>query len=57
MNNARVYVSGNNLAVFTDYPGPDPEVSSNGNGTSNQGVDRNQVANGRVLTIGVNIGF
>lgn len=56
-NSARFYVSGNNLAMITDYPGPDPEVSSNGNGTTNQGVDRNQVANGRMITVGVNVGF
>ncbi len=57
LNSARFYVSGNNLAIITNYPGPDPEVSSNGNGTANQGVDRNQVANGRVITVGINIGF
>lgn len=57
LSSARFYVNGNNLAIITDYPGPDPEVSSNGNGTTNQGVDRNQVANGRLLTVGLNIGF
>jgi hypothetical protein len=53
----RFYVSGQNLAIITDYQGPDPEVSSNGNGNLNQGIDRNTVANGRVITVGVNIGF
>jgi len=57
IGSARLYVSGNNLAIITNYPGPDPEVSSNGNGTTNQGVDRNQVANARVITVGLNIGF
>jgi len=57
ISSARVYVSGNNLAIITKYPGPDPEVSSNGNDASSQGVDRNQVANGRIITIGLNIGF
>ncbi|HEY0731924.1 MAG TPA: hypothetical protein VGD33_05870, partial [Chitinophagaceae bacterium] len=57
INAARFYVSGNNLAMITDYPGPDPEVSSNGNGTSNAGIDRNTVANGRTITVGLNIGF
>ncbi len=56
-NSARLYVSGTNLAVITKYPGPDPEVSSNGNGTTNQGVDRNQVGNGRTITVGLNIGL
>ena len=53
----RVYVSGQNLAVLTKYPGPDPEVSSNGNSTSGQGVDRNTVANARTYTVGLRIGF
>lgn len=54
---ARFYVSGQNLAIFTDYPGADPEVSSNGNGTTNQGIDRNTVPNSRTITVGLNIGF
>ena len=57
LSNARLYVAGNNLAILTDYPGPDPEVSSNGNGTTNSGVDRNTIGNGRTITIGLNIGF
>ena len=57
ITNARFYLSGQNLAIITDYPGPDPETSTNGNGTTNQSVDRNQVGNGRTLTIGLNIGF
>jgi len=54
---ARIYVAGQNLAIITDYPGPDPEVSSNGNGNTNQGVDRNTIANGRNFVIGLNITF
>jgi len=57
ISSARVYISGQNLAIITKYEGPDPEVSSNGNGNLNQGVDRNTVANGRVITLGLNIGF
>jgi TonB-dependent starch-binding outer membrane protein SusC len=58
MSSARFYVSGQNLYIFTKYPGPDPEVSSNGNGAATgQGVDRNTLANGRTMTVGVNIGF
>lgn len=57
LSNARVYVSGQNLAIITKYKGPDPEVSSNGNGNMNQGVDRNSVANGRVITVGLTVGF
>lgn len=57
INSARVYVSGQNLAIITDYPGPDPEVSANGNSSTGSGVDRNTLANGRTITIGINIGF
>ena len=57
ISSARFYVSGQNLGIITQYTGPDPEVSSNGNGNTNQGIDRNTVANGRVITVGVNIGF
>ncbi len=57
ITNARFYVAGNNLLILTKYPGPDPEVSSNGNGSSNFGIDRNTVANQRTITVGLNIGF
>ena len=57
ISNVRFYVSGNNLLILTAYPGPDPEVSSNGNGTTNFGVDRNTVANQRTITVGINVGF
>lgn len=56
-SSARLYVSGQNLFIISDYPGPDPEVSSNGNGTTNQGIDRNTVANARVFLVGFNISF
>ena len=57
ISSARFYVSGTNLWIFTKYPGPDPEVSSNGNTSSSQGVDRNTIANGRTLLFGLNIGL
>ena len=58
ITNARFWVGGQNLWIFTKYPGPDPEVSSNGNVSSTgQGVDRNTLANGRTMTVGLNIGF
>ena len=57
ISRARFYVSGQNLAVITNYPGPDPEVSSNGNSGISFGVDRNTLANGRTITIGLNIVF
>jgi hypothetical protein len=57
ISRARLYVSGQNLAVITNYPGPDPEVSANGNNATASGVDRNTLANGRTLTVGLNINF
>jgi hypothetical protein len=57
INSARLFVSGQNLAIITKYPGPDPEVSSNGTSTTSQGVDRNTIGNARTLTVGLNINF
>jgi TonB-linked SusC/RagA family outer membrane protein len=57
INNARIYVAAQNLAIITKYPGPDPEVSSNGNTTTGQGVDRNTAANARTMMIGLSVGF
>ena len=57
ISRARFYVSGQNLAVITKYPGPDPEVSSNGNSGTSFGIDRNTLANGRTITVGLNVVF
>jgi hypothetical protein len=58
ITSVRFWLGGQNLWIFTKYPGPDPEVSSNGNGSATgQGVDRNTLANGRTVTVGLNIGF
>ncbi|MFT3750412.1 MAG: TonB-dependent receptor [Agriterribacter sp.] len=56
-SNLRIYVSGQNLALITKYKGSDPEISSNGNNNLSQGVERNSVANGRVLTVGLSASF
>jgi hypothetical protein len=57
ISNATIYVMGQNLLILTKYPGPDPEVSSNGNSTQGLGVDRNTGPNARTLTVGLNISF
>ncbi|MEP6747961.1 MAG: SusC/RagA family TonB-linked outer membrane protein, partial [Bacteroidota bacterium] len=57
LTNIRFYVSGQNLAIATKYPGPDPEVSSNGNTTTGPGVDRNTIGNARTILVGLNLGF
>ncbi|WP_291907361.1 SusC/RagA family TonB-linked outer membrane protein [Chitinophaga sp. CB10] len=57
LSGVRVYAQAQNLAIWTKYPGPDPEVSSNGNNASGQGIDRNTLANGRTVTVGLNVNF
>lgn len=64
ISNVRVYAQSSNLWIISNYPGPDPEVSVNGNstGASNSGnlapgVDRNSVPSARTFTFGVNVGF
>jgi TonB-linked SusC/RagA family outer membrane protein len=54
---ARISFSGQNLAIFTKYPGPDPEVSSNGNSNTGLGIDRNTIANGRNFVVALNVSF
>jgi len=57
ISSARFYVSGQNLIILTKYNGTDPEVSSNGGSNGAQGIERNSVASGRVVTAGVNFKF
>ncbi len=52
---ASVYLTGQNLALITDYPGYDPDVNSTG--TDNIRLDRNAYPAARTFTLGVNIGF
>lgn len=57
ISNLRFYVGGQNLGIITKYPGPDPEVSSNGNTANAPGVDRNTAANARTILVGLTVGF
>lgn len=57
LSSMRFYLSGQNLAMITKYQGPDPEVSSNGNSNTSQGVDRNTVGNALTVTVGLSVGF
>lgn len=57
LSSARIYITGNNLLILTKYPGPDPEVSSNGNTSLSFGVDRNTVGNQRGFIVGIQLGF
>jgi iron complex outermembrane receptor protein len=56
---ARIYVAGNNLAVFTNYSGVDPEISQNlAIGSAAPGIDvRETYYKTRALTAGVNLTF
>ncbi len=59
LGKARVYVTGNNLLLFTDYTGFDPEVSvdANENGVPSLGIDFTSYPKARTFTFGVNLQF
>ena len=59
LGNARVYVTGNNLALITNYSGFDPEVNvdANQNGVPSLGIDYTQYPKPRTFTFGVNLKF
>jgi TonB-linked SusC/RagA family outer membrane protein len=57
ISSIRVFISGQNLALITRYPGADPEVTTTGNATAGQGFDRNMMPNARIFTAGVKVGF
>ncbi len=54
---ARVYVNGQNLAVWTNYSGYDPEVSSYGGDPAARGIDLGVYPRARTVTAGVNLTF
>ncbi|MBC8005160.1 MAG: SusC/RagA family TonB-linked outer membrane protein, partial [Verrucomicrobia bacterium] len=59
VKSARVYVTGNNLLVFTDYSGFDPEVNvdANENDVPSLGIDFTTFPKPRTFTFGVNLQF
>lgn len=59
LGRARVYVTGNNLLLFTDYTGFDPEVSvdANENGVPSIGIDYTAYPKATTFTFGVNLQF
>ncbi|HET6560119.1 MAG TPA: TonB-dependent receptor [Prolixibacteraceae bacterium] len=56
---ARLYVTGNNLLVLTDYSGFDPEVSvdANVNNVPSLGIDYTSFPKARTFTVGVSVQF
>lgn len=58
MKSAQIYVSGQNLLVFTNYSGYDPEVNAYGSANSMvQGVDYTVYPNSKSITFGIRCGF
>lgn len=55
----RVYVTGQNLALFTDYKGYDPEVNINKslNGVTSYGIDYSAYPRARTFMFGLNASF
>jgi len=52
----RVYLSGDNLLLFTPYTGYDPEVFVDA-GTASRGVDYLTYPRARTFTFGAHVGF
>jgi TonB-linked SusC/RagA family outer membrane protein len=57
LRSARVYVAGQNLAVFTNYSGFDPEVSTFNITNTSPGTDFLTYPQARSFTFGVNLGL
>ena len=57
LNSLKVYVSGQNLYVFTKYSGLDPEVGSLNHNPLLQNIDYGRYPNPRIVTFGLNAGF
>jgi TonB-linked SusC/RagA family outer membrane protein len=57
LNNARVYVTGQNLHVWTKYTGFDPEVNSFGGDARARGIDLGAYPRARVWNLGANLTF
>jgi TonB-linked SusC/RagA family outer membrane protein len=58
IQNARIYVSGQNLLIFTQYSWIDPDVNTRGGANSlDQGIDYSGYPSAKSYNIGVRIGF
>lgn len=57
MNHLKVFVSGQNLYVFTKYSGLDPEVGSLNQNPTLQNIDYGRYPSPRVITFGLNAEF
>lgn len=59
INNLRIYVSGNNLFLITDYTGYDPDVNTDASrdNISSTGIDNTNYPKSRSFTLGLNVTF
>ena len=61
LDNLRLSLTGQNLLLFTDYSGVDPEVSAAtgdlGSGVPTSGIDYNSFPRPRTITFGINARF
>ncbi|QNE41826.1 TonB-dependent receptor [Hymenobacter sp. NBH84] len=57
LSRVRVYGQVQNIATITKYKGVDPEVNSNGQTNTQQGIDYNSNPQQRVYTAGLNVAF
>lgn len=58
LRNARIYLTGHNLKLWTDYSGYDPDVNSNGSGSiTGLGTDFYAYPRARTLSIGISGGW
>ena len=56
-SNIGVVLTGTNLVTLTNYTGPDPEVSTNGSGALNRGIDYSAYPRPKLYTLGLNLTF
>ncbi|HLR38176.1 MAG TPA: hypothetical protein VK084_09025, partial [Chitinophagaceae bacterium] len=63
LRSGRVYVSGQNLLMITDYTGYTPDLGQNngehggGSGTMTRGTDHGRFPLARMFTVGIQVGF
>lgn len=57
MSSLRVYMSGQNIFVFTKYSGLDPEIGSLNQNPVLQNIDYGRYPSPRVITFGLNASF
>lgn len=54
-SNLAFVLTGTNLLTFTNYSGADPEVSTNGNGALDRGVDYSAYPRAKVYSLSINL--